>query len=529
MTNKTHETPFDILFIGGGINNLVCASLLAKAGKKVLILERSEYLGGCIRSEEMAGCIVDTLSTAYPLFVTSPGYAELKDDLAAEGIVFCQTDTPTGTILSDKRYALITTDREKNRKNYNELNPGDGDRFREQVNLIEENADLLFTVLGKELATFSMLKYMVKYLWKNSIRGSIEKAGTFSANVRNDLPKHFQDQVIQAVLAPWVLHTGLSPDSPFSATMAKIIAFTLELVSLPLVQGGSYKIVEAFQNIIQKNGGEISLNEAATEILVNDKGVATGVRTDRRLIKATQVVASVTPTQLYGQLLPTSDKIPEKVRQDAANYRYGMGNMQIHLVLKEAPQWFDEALAKVTYLHLTDGIADIASACTQAKNQQLPTQGTLVVAQPTATDPSRATEGKHVLWIQLPECPNFPIADASGELSALCQGEWTKELKTAYADKVLKRLGQFIDNLETATVARQVLSPKELSQLNINLVNGDPYGGLCEIEQYLLFRPLKSTKNHTTPIKNLYHSGASTHPGPGLGGGAGYLIAQQLK
>ena len=65
--------------------------------------------------------------------------------------------------------------------------------------------------------------------------------------------------------------------------------------------------------------------------------------------------------------------------------------------------------------------------------------------------------------------------------------------------------------------------------MNINLIHGDPYGGRCSLEQYFAWRPLKSVKNHETPIKNLYHSGASTHPGAGLSGGSGLLIAQKRK
>ncbi len=520
---------YHTIFIGGGINNLVCAGILAKSGKKVLLLERSNHLGGCIRSEEMEGCVVDTLSTAYPLFVTSPAYGELKADLDAEGIEFCATETPTGTILSDKSYALIKTNRDQNQADYNRLSVGDGDRFREQIRFIEENAEFLFSFLGKELVTFSMAKYVAKYVWKTGIKEAFDKAGAFVSNVRNDIPKHFNGKELQAALAPWILHTGMSPDSPFSATMSKIVAFTVELVGLPMVKGGSYKIVEAFKNIIEKNGGEIKLGQDVEEILVDAKGVVSGVKTKKETFTAKNVVASVTPTQLYGRLLKSSNIVPERVRKDASNYKYGMGNTQIHIVMNEEPKWYDKNLSKVTYVHLSDGINDVARACTQAKNQELPEKGTIAIGQPTATDPSRAKDGKHVLWIQLPECPNFPKADASKELSHLCKGEWTEELREAYADKIIDRISKYISNIKEATIARKVISPKDLSELNINLVNGDPYGGLCEIEQYLVFRPLKSTKNHTTPVKNLYHSGASTHPGPGLGGGAGFLIAQNLK
>lgn len=521
---------YHTILVGGGINNLVCASLLAKAGKSVLLIERTEFLGGCIRSEVLAGCIIDSLSTAYPLFVTSPAYAALQADLEKEGIEFVSTSTPTGTVMSDKSYALITTDKEKNDQVYNLLCDGDGGRYRDQISFVEQNADLLFSFLGKELMTGSMATYLAKYVWKNKVKETTEKVGSFVANVRNDFPRYYKGKELQACLAPWILHTGLSPESPFSSTMAKIVAFTVELVSLPMVKGGSYKIVDAFKSIIEKNGGQIILNQGVDEILVDSDAKVKGVRTlDGRVFESKNVVASVTPDQLYGKLLKASAKVPVAVKNDAENYRFGMGNMQIHMVLNEAPKWYDEALSSVTYCHLSDGINDISKACIQAKCQELPEMPTIAIGQPTATDPTRATDGKHVLWIQLPECPNFPMKDAAGSLSHLCNGQWTEELREAYADRIIDRISHYISNIKTAAVARKVISPKDLSELNSNLVGGDPYAGLCEIEQYLVFRPLKSTKNHTTPIKNLYHSGASTHPGPGLGAGSGFLIAQALK
>ena len=73
-----------------------------------------------------------------------------------------------------------------------------------------------------------------------------------------------------------------------------------------------------------------------------------------------------------------------------------------------------------------------------------------------------------------------------------------------------------------------MLSPADLEALNINLVGGDPYSGDCAIDQSMFWRPLRAAKNHATELAGLYHIGASTHPGPGLGGGSGYLVADQL-
>lgn len=133
-----------------------------------------------------------------------------------------------------------------------------------------------------------------------------------------------------------------------------------------------------------------------------------------------------------------------------------------------------------------------------------------------------------MLWIQLQECPRQVRGDAAGEIAAPADGAWTEAVREAYADRIIDRLTRHIPNLKDSIIGRKALSPADLEALNINLVGGDPYGGACSLDQFFLWRPLRALKNHDTPVKNLYHIGASTHPGPGLGGGSGYLVAQSL-
>ncbi len=516
------------IIIGSGINSLVCAAVLAKKGKKVLVLERSPNLGGCIQSEMLSNCMIDSLSTAYPLFVTSPGYAFLKDDLAAEGIEFIANDTPTGTITDDKQFAIIKTNRKENVSNFEKLALGDGKEYEKQMEWVEKHSAILFRFLGEEIQTFKTAKFLGKYIWKTGVSQSLENIQSFIPSVRTDLPRYFKSNTLLATLAPWVLHSGLSTDSLFSSTMAKITAFAIEAVGLPLVKGGSYKIVEALQRIIEKNGGQCLTGKHVEEILT-DSTKATGVTVqDGTRYNGLHIIANVTPAQLYEKLLKKSSKVPSKTIEQARNYKYGKGNMQIHLVLNEKPKWFNPELDTVTYVHLCNGIEDVSRAVNQAQNQLLPEKATICVAQPSAVDKSRASEGKYILWIQLPECPNFPIADASESLGHLTKGQWTKELKEAYADKIIDRISMYISNIKSATIAQKIISPKDLEQMNINLVNGDPYSGQCEMDQYLMWRPLGSVQNHETPIKNLYHIGASTHPGPGLGAVSGFLVARKI-
>ncbi|MDX6493385.1 MAG: hypothetical protein QOH02_1320, partial [Gaiellaceae bacterium] len=142
-------------------------------------------------------------------------------------------------------------------------------------------------------------------------------------------------------------------------------------------------------------------------------------------------------------------------------------------------------------------------------------------------DPSRAPDGKGLLWIQLQELPWHVKGDAAGEVET-GDGTWTEELRERYADRIQARIARQVPNLESSILQRVVLSPADLQVANPNLHHGDPYGGSLALDQNLLWRPFPRQPGHRTPVDRLFHIGASTHPGPGLGAGSGTLVAQEL-
>ena len=149
-------------------------------------------------------------------------------------------------------------------------------------------------------------------------------------------------------------------------------------------------------------------------------------------------------------------------------------------------------------------------------------------ASPAPSTPSRAPEGKSVIWIQLQELPRRPTGDALGEID-VGDGTWTETLREAYADRIVERLGTQITNLASATLKRVVLSPADLEGLNRNLVGGDIYAGSCALDQNLLWRPTGQLPGHATPRRRASGRSAPRRtPGPGLGAGSGYLVAKQL-
>jgi phytoene dehydrogenase-like protein len=239
------------------------------------------------------------------------------------------------------------------------------------------------------------------------------------------------------------------------------------------------------------------------------------------------VVANVTPTQLYGRLLDERE-VPRPVVEGAKRFRYGRAEMQIHFALSEPVRWDgDERLGQTAIVHLTPGLDGVSRAVNEAERGLLPAEATVVVGQPLTMDPSRAPDGKGLLWIQLQELPRVLKGDAAGSID-VGGGVWSDELRERYADRIQARLVQHIPNLESSIVQRIALGPHDLERMNVNLLHGDPYGGALSLDQNFLWRPFAQAPGHATAVERLFHIGASTWPGPGLGAGSGTLVAQKL-
>jgi phytoene dehydrogenase-like protein len=374
-----------------------------------------------------------------------------------------------------------------------------------------------------------MLWTVIREAWRRGLSGLSAFFGEALGTARGWLESRFASDLTQALFAPWVLHTGLGPEAAYSGQMAKVIAFALEVAGAPIVKGGAQNALKAFEQLIRDNGGDLLTGADVERVLVGPGGAARGVRLEggREVTASKGVVCSVTPNQLYGRLL-ADVKLPAGVTDAVANYRYGKGNMQIHYALKEPPRWKAPELAGVALTHFTPGLDGVSKAANEAERGMLPAVPTICVGQPAALDPSRCPPGQSILWLQLPEAPRFIKGDAAGEIAVPADGRWTEAVRERYADRIEAIIAQQIDGFRDNVIARKVYSPADLEALNMNLVGGDPYGGFCGIDQFFLWRPFKSTVNHTTAVPRLYHIGASTHPGPGLGGGSGYLLAKAL-
>jgi phytoene dehydrogenase-like protein len=521
---------YDAVIVGSGVNSLACGALLAKAGWRVCVLERNEWLGGAIRTAEITepGFVHDVFSAWHPLWVGGGAHAELGDELAQRGLEYLNTELPTATAFPDGEAAFLLRTAEANEGELARHAGADGEAWQRVLAEFFPHADLTFGLLATELWSGAGAGLAMRLYRRFGRQGLLAFAGNVLVTARDWLQDTFASERAHGLLAPWVLHTGLGPDQAASGFMTQVIAVAIQAGGMPIPRGGGARLAEALTQLIRDRGGAAETGRDVERVLIRS-GRATGVRlTTGETIEAERaVICNVTPTQLYERLLLDGD-VPSEVAAAGRRFRYGRAEMQIHYALSEPPRWEgDDRLGQTAIVHVTPGLDGVSRAVNEADRGLLPAEATIVCGQPLTIDTTRAPDGQGLLWIQLQELPWRVKGDAAAEIDT-GDGTWTEELRERYAERIQARLARHIPNLESSIRARTVLSPADVEAANINLRHGDPYSGALSLDQNFLWRPFPRQPGHRTPVERLYHIGASTYPGPGLGAGSGTLVAQDL-
>ena len=147
-------------------------------------------------------------------------YAELGPELEKRGLAFAHTPTPTAVVLPDGRHAILSMDRKTNVAAFDQLAAGDGARFAADVDRVGADAPFLFALLGGSLWSRAMLKIVAREAWRRGIRGLATFFGEALGTARGWLETRYQSELVRALFAPWVLHTGLGPEAAYSGPVS---------------------------------------------------------------------------------------------------------------------------------------------------------------------------------------------------------------------------------------------------------------------------------------------------------------------
>lgn len=459
--------------IGSGPNGLAAGIVLAQAGLKVDVFEAEAEPGGAVRSMPLTlpGFLHDFGSAVHPLAAGSPFLNSLP--LADFGLEFIHGDAPLAHPLDDGSAVLL-------HRNLDETKRELGKDGKQWVRLMRPLVDHWDQFAEDGLAPVTQFP-------RHPLRMASFSLVAFQS-AESLARGRFTGSRVKALFAGLAAHSFLSLDRPLSSAIALVLGAAAHAVGWPIPRGGSGAIARSMIAYLQQLGGTV---HAAHRV---------DVREFQQLIsKQALTLCDTTPRQLLSfagnQLIP-------RYRRALERFELGPAAFKIDYALSEPVPWKAPECHHAISLHLGGAFEDIAAAEYDVFRGRIPERPFVLVAQPTLFDQTRAPHGKHVLWAYC-HVPNGSSYDM-----------------TEFVEAQIER---FAPGFRDCILARRVLSPATLEQMDANLAGGDIGGGALTLRQ-LLFRP--GIRHYATGLPGLYLCSASTPPGGGVHGMCGYHAAR---
>ncbi len=519
---------YDAIVVGAGHNGLVTALYLARAGWKVLVLERNEKIGGAVQSGEITqpGFIHDLWSTNQNLFLASPVYKELKQDLERHGLKHAHSPKPYCCVFPNGKSLHVYSNQEKTLDLLRQHNQKDAEGWSDLYEHFQAFQKALLPLYATPLPSAQAGVKLTKALSAVGFKEMVKIAHILACSTRHLGLEFFETPEARTLISTWGMHMDFGPDVAGGAMFPFLETFSDMEEGMNIAQGGAAKMPEALAGLAQEYGAEIRTQAEVTRILSENGRVnAVELVGGERISAKSAVIANLTPHVLFKQLLkdtPLSTKFCRYVE----GYTYGPGTMMVHLALKGKPNWKGSAETQdFAYVHIAPYVEDLAQTYIDSLNGILPVSPLLIVGQTSVVDPTRTPSPNHqILWIQVRTLPSIIKGDAKNEIQART---WD-EAKQPFTERVLQKLEDYAPGIREQILDMTVFSPADLQRHNPNLVGGDSVGGSHHLRQNFLFRPFPNYSNYRMPLENLYMVGAGTWPGAGTNATSGYLCAQEI-
>jgi phytoene dehydrogenase-like protein len=519
---------YDVIVIGGGHNGLVNAAYLARAGKKVLCLERRHVLGGAAVTEEIfPGFHFSECS--YVVSLLRPEIIR-ELDLPRHGLEILPLDG-TFTPMPNGDHLWRVNDHAKTQREIRRHSRVDAeayDEFSKMMVPICRFVKPILSMIPPDPTTLNPRDlHKLYFLGRRLQRLSSDERYTLiqlmTMSAADFLDQWFETDVLKATMsASGIIGTFLGIRSPGTAYvllhhyMGEIDgAFR----SWGFSRGGTGAISNAIASAAREAGVEIRAQAGVGKILVKN-GCARGVVLESgEEISATRVSSSVDPHLTFEKFLDPQE-LPGDFLEDVRRYKYRGSSGKVNLALEGLPNF--KCLPGLG-AHLRGAISISPSveymerAYDDAKYGRFSRRPYIDVVIPSLTDPSVAPPGKHILscFVQY-----APYKLAPGEPS------WDDQ-REKFGDTVVETLSEHAPNLKKIITGRQVLTPLDLER-EFGLTQGNIFQGELSLEQLFFLRPVPGWAYYRTPIHNLYMCGSATHPGGGIMGAPGRIASQVI-
>jgi phytoene dehydrogenase-like protein len=462
----------DAVVVGSGPNGLAAAIVLARAGRRVTVLEGEETLGGGCRSAELTlpGFVHDTCSTIQALALASPFLRSLP--LAEHGLELAHPEAPLAHPLDDGTAVLLERSVEQTAQG---LGP-DGPAYRRLFDPLVRESERLF---GDLLAPARPPRHPL--LMARFGLGGV-RSGVGLARSR------FEGERARALFAGCAAHSILSLRAPVSAAFGVVLAVAAHAGGWPVARGGSQRLADALAAHLRSLGGTVETGRSVASLA-------------ELPAEAAPVLLDVTPRQV---LRLAGERLPGSYRRGLQRYRYGPGIFKLDWALDGPIPWRAPETARAGTVHLGGTLAEVAAAEEEVATGEHPERPFVLLVQPTLFDPSRAPAGRHTAWAYC-HVPNGSKRDMTAAIEA--------------------QVERFAPGFRDLIAARTAMDCAEVERRNPNYVGGDINGGMQDVRQ-LFTRPVARPVPYSTPLPGVFMCSSSTPPGGGVHGMCGYWAAR---
>jgi phytoene dehydrogenase-like protein len=515
---------FDAVLIGAGHNSLACALQLARKGWRVGVFEAAAVAGGAVKTGDytLPGFRHDWAAMNLSLFAGSVFFKENAEELTRHGAEFVPVSKPFASAFLDGRWCGVSTDMAETTAQIAAFSQRDAETWGHLLAEFGQQAPHLFGLLGSPMQFRALAYFVFKTLRSKGLAGTLDMARFLAQSPRAWLDQTFESAQVKAMLGAWGMHLDFAPDIAGGALFPYLEGMAGQAFGMALGKGGADTIIRSMVSAIEARGGQVTCNAPVARILHDGKSAHGIELADGRQITANRaVIAGVAPRALPHLTGGTTVEFDRAM----TGFAHAPGTMMIHLALKSLPDWAaGSALQSFAYVHLAPSLDQMARTYQQARAGLLPDEPILVVGQPTVFDPSRAPDGKHVLWVQVRMAPGTILGDAKGEIAAT---DWSQAAEP-FVKRALDILERYAPGIRANILAQRIVTPHDLESDNPNLVGGDQICGSHHLAQNFLFRPARGHADGSTPLKNLHLTGAAVWPGAGTGAGSGTMLASRL-
>jgi phytoene dehydrogenase-like protein len=520
--------PYNAIIIGAGHNGLVAACYLARAGWKVLVLERRHVVGGaCVTEETFPGFKVSTAAYVNSLF-----RKEIIRDLrlAGYGFAVLERNPSSFTPFPDGRYLLLGPDADWTRREIAKFSQRDAEAYPKYEAMLERVAAVIEPTLLQTPP--DLVRPGLADLWKLFGLGrSFSKLGAgmgealevLTGPARVILDRWFESEQLKATLATdAVIGTMAAPSMPGTAYVLfhHVMGETNGKRGVwGYVKGGMGGLTQALASAAHDLGVEIRCNAEVARILVKG-GRVRGVALAGGDEFAARVVASNADAHVTFERLLDPAALPEAFREAVGRIRYDSASLKINVALSELPNFTacpgsEPGPQHRGTIHICPDQDYIERGYDDAKYGRPSERPILECTIPSVVDATVAPPGKHVMSMFVQYAPY-----------KLREGDWDN-LKESFADRCFDLLDEYAPNFKRSVLARQVLSPLDLER-TFNLTGGNIFQGAMTLNQLFAFRPVPGHAGYRTPVRGLYLCGAAAHPGGGVIGAAGWNAAREM-